>query len=435
MPALPHAAPPRRAMTRVAAAVGVSALGDWLALLPLALVVESTGSGYAVAALFIALWGPSVLLAGHAGLLVDRLAPARVLIGVSLVQTITALTLALTFDQGTALLIGLVALLGCGHAVAGPAEFTLVAQLTTGDSRANHGRVETARYAGFTAGPLIGGALAAAGGTQAALLANAASFLVVIALVAPLARAGRSSTKRRARAAATDELAAAADASEVPAPRERARDGIAALRADRHVGTALVAVVASLLFMTATAVADVFFAVDVLGAGEVGYGVLVATWTLGMAAGALVLAPRLRRAALGTGVILAVGVQGAGIAAPGLWPTFAFAVIAAAIGGLAHGTKNVLVRTLIHEGVPAGLRGRAFAAFNGARNGAELVALAGGGVLLTAVGPRSTVLVAGLLPVLVALAALVFLRWPASTPGRLSQPQTNPEPRSSNAHL
>ena len=55
-------------------------------------------------------------------------------------------------------------------------------------------------------------------------------------------------------------------------------------------------------------------------------------------------------------------------------------------GGIAHGTKNVLARTLIHERAPERLHGRAFAAFNGLRNGAELVALTLGGVAISVLG-------------------------------------------------
>jgi hypothetical protein len=80
------------------------------------------------------------------------------------------------------------------------------------------------------------------------------------------------------------------------------------------------------------------------------------------------------------------------------------------VGGLAHGTKNVLVRTLIHERSPQHLCGRAYAAYNGLRNGAEIVALTCGGVLIATAGARWTLLLAGGLPVLVALAGLAARR-------------------------
>jgi hypothetical protein len=65
-------------------------------------------------------------------------------------------------------------------------------------------------------------------------------------------------------------------------------------------------------------------------------------------------------------------------------------------GGVAHGVKNVLLRTLIHQRAPETIRGRAFAAYNGARNGVELGALALGGLAVSAIGTRSALLLAGL---------------------------------------
>ena len=78
------------------------------------------------------------------------------------------------------------------------------------------------------------------------------------------------------------------------------------------------------------------------------------------------------------------------------------------IGGVAHGTKNVLVRTLIHERVPAYLHGRAFAAYNGLRNFAEIFAVVGVGVLVVALGPRWTMFVAGTLPAIAGLVGLAL---------------------------
>ena len=94
-------------------AVGLSALGDWLALVPLALFLqETTGSGVTIALLYLAFWAPSVVLAGPAGLLADRYDPRRVLLLASLAQATTAVVLA--FTGGTALILVLAALLGIG---------------------------------------------------------------------------------------------------------------------------------------------------------------------------------------------------------------------------------------------------------------------------------------------------------------------------------
>ena len=57
-----------------------------------------------------------------------------------------------------------------------------------------------------------------------------------------------------------------------------------------------------------------------------------------------------------------------------------------------------MLRTLIHERVPEELRGRAFAAYNAARNGAELGALGAGGVLVGALGAQLALALSGAVP-------------------------------------
>lgn len=373
-------------------AVGLSALGDWLALVPLALQLEeATESGIVVALLFVAVWSPAVVLAGPAGLLSDRYDTRRVLLVVSLAQAVVAVGLA--FVSGTAAIVALAALLGVGFALAQPAEFALV-PVVAGDAMLTvaNARVETARYVGFTVGPLAGGALAAAGGTRAAMLVNAATFLVVAAAAA-LVRAPRK-----------------AHPTEHEARERRAWAGAAYLVQDRVLGVVMAVAFVSLLFMTASATAEVFFAKDYLDIGDIGYGALLTSWTIGMALGASFLPRRVASGMLAAGALVAIVVQGFGLAAPALWlvPAFAFALYL--VGGLAHGTKNVLVRTLIHERVPESLHGRAYAAYNALRNGAELVALVGGGLLVAALGARWTLFLAGAIPMAAGFAAFAFAR-------------------------
>jgi hypothetical protein len=155
----------------------------------------------------------------------------------------------------------------------------------------------------------------------------------------------------------------------------------------------------SLLFMTASATAEVFFAKDVLHAGDAGYGTLMTLWTLGMVIGSTLLAARVSASRYAGVALAAMALQGFGLALPTLWLVLPLAFGAYLVGGVGHGTKNVLVRTLVHTRVPDELRGRAWAAYSAARNGAELVALVAGGLLVAAVGARWTLLLAGALPV------------------------------------
>lgn len=370
------------------AAVGVSALGDFLVWIPLTLHLErTTGSGLAVAGLMICLWAPAVLLAPVAGLLADRIETRKLLVAGSILQAAVAASLALVLDSVAATL-ALTALLGTGIAITQPAEFTLVPAVARGqDLRAVNGAVESARYAGMTAGPVLGGLLAAAGGTSIALVVNAATFAFVAAAAALL-------RTRRPPVAGTH-------------ARASASDGVRHLFRDRTLALALSVVLVSLLFMSAAITAEVFFLKGDLGVGDALYGVLFSSWTVGMVAGALVVTRRVPSRAVAAVVLLAVAVQGIGLALPTAWVAAGFVAAAWFVGGAAHGVKNTLVRTLIQERVPADLHGRAFAAYNGLRNGAELAALASGGALVALLGARPTLALAGALPVLAALSGLV----------------------------
>ena len=387
----------RRDVRLIVGAVGISALGDFLLWIPLTLhLQEMSDSGLAVAGLFLALWTPVVVLAPVAGLVVDRLEARGVLLVASLAQLAIAAGMALALDSVAAILV-LAALLGTGFAFAQPAEFALV-PVVAGDRRLAevNGWVETARYAGMTAGPLLGGVLAGFGGTDVAMLVNAGTF-GVIALAALLLH-----TRRHPRAV------------EAGHEHERARDGIAYLFRDRTLGVAMTVLFATLLFMTASVTAEVFFLKEDLEVPDAVYGLIFGCWTVGMIAGALVVSRRVPRTALALGVLVATLIQGVGLGLPTAWLMVPFAAAMWFIGGIGHGTKNTLARTLIQERVPDRLHGRAFAAYNAMRNGAELVALACGGLLVAAIGGRVTLALAGGISVAVALVGLAAYRRPTA---------------------
>jgi MFS family permease len=385
--------PRSRDLRLLAGAAGLSALGDFMAVFPLILhVQQQTGSAIAVSALIFALWGPVVLAAGIAGAIVDRFENRALLVVVSFAQAGVVAGMIAGVDSLWALL-PLMALLGFGVAVSQPAEFALVPAAAGADmdaARAN-GLMETVRALGFTAGPVVGGALGAAGLLGPALALNALSFAVVgFAALALHAR-------RRP---------AATDGGDAPV---RARDGFAFLAHERDLAIPLGGAVAALALFSISVTAEPFFVTDVLGAGSLAYGVMLSSWTLGMAVGAAALAHRVPAGMLAAGALVAVVLQGAGLAASALSSVLWTALIFFAFGGVAHGAKNALLRTLIHERVPDALRGRAFAAYNGARNGAELGALAIGGVVVGVLGARPALLASGIGPAAIGLACLLLL--------------------------
>jgi hypothetical protein len=192
-------------------------------------------------------------------------------------------------------------------------------------------------------------------------------------------------------------------------PPPRARDGIAYLGRDRVLRLAMTVAFGSLLFMSAVWVGELFFVKDVLERGDVAYGLMLSIWTVGMALGALLLSPRVAGGAVASIGLVGVAAQGTALALPALWLSFAFFLSCSFVGGLAHGLKNVMFRSLIHVRVPDQVHGRVFAAYNGIRNSAELGAFAAGGLLVAAIGPRGTLAYAGGLSALAGLVGLVVL--------------------------
>ena len=406
--------PRSRDLRLLAGAAGLSALGDFMAIFPLILHVQQrTGSAFAVSALIFALWGPVVLASGLAGAIVDRCENRRSLIAVSLGQAAVVAAMLACVDSLGALL-ALMTLLGFGVALSQPAEFALVPAAAGPEvdaARAN-GLMETVRAVGFTAGPLVGGALGAAGLLWLALALNAASVLVV-AGAAALLRARRRPER-------------------IPGAGHgvRARAGFAFLVGERELAITLCGAVAALALFSISATAEPFFVTDVLGAGSLAYGVLLSAWTVGMAAGSAGLAHRVGRTQLAAGGLAAVVVQGLGIAGGALAPVVWAALIGFSLGGVAHGVKNVLLRTLIHERAPEALLGRVFAAYNGARNGAEHERPQLGGLVVGAFGARPALLVAGLVPAAIGAACLLLL-----TRRRAAAALTTTEGRALHAHV
>jgi len=375
----------------VAGSVGLSALGDWVAIVALGLHVKDlTDSGFAVAALWVCLFGPSVLVAGWAGLLVDKFEATRMLAAVSALGAIAAVAVALSGALAPVLILTVV--LGLVFATSSPAEFSLIPKLAGGERiQEANGHIETARYIGFGIGPLLGGLLFAAGGLELAMLVDAATFAAV-------AVAALTLKVRR-------DPATLSESEQAP----RARDGVAFLFGDRLLALVMTVAFVSLLFMSAVWVGELFFVEDVLGKGDVAYGAWLSVWTLGMAIGAMLLSRRVAAAAVAAVGLVAASIQGAALALPAIWLSLAFMLVCGLVGGLGHGVKNVMFRSLIHVRVPDHLHGRAFAAYNGIRNTAELGAFAAGGLLVATIGARGTLAYAGGLSALAGIAGVVAL--------------------------
>ena len=371
----------------VATAIAVSAIGDWVAMIALSLRANDLWKGAGVAALLICLWAPLAALAGHVGLLVDRLETRGLAIWASLFQA--GIAVALAFAETLPAILALAILLGVGIAVSQAAEFALVPLLAGSRpiARAN-GLIESMRGVGFATGPLIGSALAAGAGTRIALFADAATFLLIAAVL------GALPVRRRI--------------EQTTGPKPRARDGLQLLMSERILAIVLGAGAVTLVFMSASIPADFAYVAE-LGYRQIGIGIVLSAWAIGMIVAANTIPQRIAVHSVATVTLLAAILQGLAKFTAPFWRVFPFMIVCWVVGGAGHGLKNTGFRTLIHERVAADHHGRAFAAFNGLRNTAELVALAGGGVLVTTLGARGTLWIAGGVSALAGLVGVLAL--------------------------
>jgi hypothetical protein len=373
----------------VAAAIALSSIGDWVAILTLAFRTTEQWHGFGVSALLIALWSPVALLSGHVGVLVDRLETRSVAIAAALAQA--AIAVALAFSTGSIVaILALTVLLGSGAAVGQAAEFALVPLLAGPRSVAKaNGLVESARSIGFLIGPVIGGAIAAGAGTRLALLADAATFVVIAAAQLTLA-------PRR----------------HVDHPRgagPRARDGLQLIFTGRTLAAAMGAGALTLVFMSASIPGDFMYLRADLHRGSLALGIVLTAWALGLMVASFTIAPRVPAASVALFALLAAGLQGLAKFVAPLWMILTFMIVCYVVGGAAHGVKNTLFRTLIHENVEPARHGQAFAAYNGLRNGAELIALAAGGGLTALVGGAGTLQIAGGAAALASIGGVLLL--------------------------
>ena len=357
----------------LAGAIAVSAIGDWVAVIALGFRANDVWDG-GVALLLICLWSPIALFAGHVGLLVDRVETRTLAVAAGVFQGVVAVALA--FVTSLPAILALAFVLGIGVAVSSTAEFALVPLLAGSRSlgRAN-GLVESARGIGFVAGPALAGIVAGSAGTKYAMLADAATFVLIAGVLALL-------PVRRHAAPAGD-------------TKPRARDGVRLLFGGRVLAITLGTGAIGLVFMSASIPGDFAYATHSLGVGKLAFGFVLTAWATGMIAASNLLFGRIPAAAVAAATLVGAAVQGLAKFIAPFWQLYVVMLVAWSIGGMGHGIKNTGFRTLIHLRVDAAHHGRAFAAFNGLRNTAELAALAGGAVLVSTIGGRGTLWVAG----------------------------------------
>jgi MFS family permease len=380
-----------------------SSLGTWLAFVALIVeIYDRTESAAWVSALLIAEFAPLVVVGLAAGPLLDRLPRRTVLVVTDLVRA--AAFCVIPFATSALQIVLLALLVGAATSLFRPAVYAGLPNLVEGDGelpRAN-GLLQTAENLTLALGPLLGGALVAATGPDAAYLLNAASFAVSAACIARIARS----------------LEVSARVSE--GHWRDLLEGIALFTRSAAVRTVTVSWSAVMVGSAGVSVAEIVLVREAFGAGDVSYGLMLSAMGVGLVLGGLTAASRideydLARVYASSIALMALGV-GAVAVSPGVWLAVPLLVVA----GFGNGAALVCNAVLIQRGVADELRGRAFTLAMSTSYAALGAGMIAAGPLTEALGPRATWGISAGVVAVAAATALALGR-------RLPQPEREPE--------
>ena len=386
---------------RLAAASLVNEIGNWLGEIALAVIVfDVTGSPVATAGLFVAMQFVPALATAPLIARLDALHTRRALALIYATEAATFCALAAFATSATFVLAAVLALAAIDGTLATAARARTRAASAAilepvGLLREGNAILNIGFTVGAAAGPAMAGAVVAAAGAQVALLADAASFLFVAVLLA------------------TCGALPVAHQDAVKSWVARLRAGLAYVRERSALQRLLAAEGVAFIFFALVLPIEVAFAKDTLDAGDVGYGLLLGAWGVGMVLGS-VLFSALRNTPLTILLVagtLAIGVSYTATAAA---PTLAFACAAAAIGGLGNGVQWVAVITAIQGLTEPVFQARVIALLESLASGLSGIGFLLGGVIAAIVSPRASFAVAGvgvLVVLVVAVAVLRGARW------------------------
>jgi len=264
----------------------------------------------------------------------------------------------------------------------------------TGELRAGNALLNVAFTGGAALGPGLAGLIVAGFGVQTALLLDAASFYAIawILLTAgPMPRAEPEEGRMR----------------------DRVRAGVAYIREKAMLRRLLLAQGAAFVFFAAVIPVEVVYAKETLGASDSGYGLMLASWGIGMVLGSLVFAA-VRRASLALLLFFSTLAVGAGYLGLAAAPTLAAACAASVLGGTGNGVQWVSTISAVQEMTVAGMQARVMSVLESIGAAMPGVGFILGGVIAATASPRTAFLIAGVgvLAIVAIVSPILGGNWP-----------------------
>ena len=353
-------------------------MGDAVSMVALVvLVVEITGSASAVGGALVARLLPTIA-SPLAGVLADRVDRRVVLVAGDLARAV--LVLGLVFARDLATIYVLVFLMGLARTVFNPTVRAAFPSVVGGGNLTRANALIAGTFStSIMVGPALGGLLVASIGVDAAFLADAVTYLISAILLStvPLPHPRRESEEQTGFV-------------------RDLRSGFGYLLGARVPLAIVVGAFLTILTINATVPAEVFLAKETFGTGDAGYGLLVSLWGGGIVLGSALMAVLGGRINLVLLYFVSIFVGALALAGTGLAPAFVLALGALTVEGVATGIDNVATDTILQERVPDAFLGRVFSIRFLGYSAGEALAYPAGGLLVDAVGPRSTYILAGI---------------------------------------
>jgi MFS family permease len=385
-------------LRRIVAGYTINRLGTWFGYVALSLAVfEHTHSALAVAALLIAGQALPAFLVPSVVARVEASSRGAKLSGLYLFEGLATAALAvLLWHFWLPAVLVLVALDGTAALAASAllrAEAARAARAhaeegvpdtsredgwrddaQTAERKAN-AALNIAFSATFVLGPALAGVLVASAGGPAALLIDAATFLIAGAMLI--------------------DLRPHVDESEEASVRARLSAAWEHINQVSALKTLLLAEGVALIFFAADGSIEVPYAKVTLEAGDGGYGLLLTAWGVGVVLGSFAFARAVRRP---LGAMLSVGTLAVGLAYVGyaLAPSLGVACLAGVIGGVGNGVQWASMLSAVQQLTPQRLHGQLMGAVEAIGALCPGIGLLLGGALVAVGSPRSAFLIVGL---------------------------------------
>ncbi|MGO2165416.1 MFS transporter [Corynebacterium casei] len=275
-----------------------------------------------------------------------------------------------------------------------PALFTIADEY--GDKKnqaATFSMLDTARLVGSFVGPVLSGLLLDIWSLRAAISVEIAANLIALAILLVL--------KQASSAPESD------DDPKTQSFLARVLEAPALLLRNEQSRAALMSIWAAIIFTSVFSVALVFYAVDVLGAGGLGYAFLMQAFVVGRILGArrskTIAPPRALAVLTVCGIIMGIS-----IALTGILHNLIVAITCFFIAGICNALQVAALRLVITSAVPAEIQPKALSSMGSVNTSAMLVGYIIGAPIVTAAGPALALMISGVgTALLTALSPLV----------------------------